>query len=40
MNDGDAFVFNDHFRGGIHPTDVMVFKPIFYNGELASFTDR
>ncbi len=37
MNDGDAFVFNDHFRGGIHPTDVMVFKPIFYNGELAFF---
>jgi N-methylhydantoinase B len=35
MEDGDAFVFNDHFRGGIHPTDVMVFRPIFHDGRVA-----
>jgi N-methylhydantoinase B len=35
MEDGDAFVFNDQFRGGIHPTDVMVFRPIFYKGRVA-----
>jgi N-methylhydantoinase B len=34
MKDGDAFVFNDHFRGGIHPTDVMMFGPIFHDGRV------
>jgi N-methylhydantoinase B len=34
---GDALIINDHFRGGIHPTDVAVFTPIFYRGRLAFF---
>jgi N-methylhydantoinase B len=34
MEEGDAIVFNDQFRGGIHPTDVMIFSPIFYRGEV------
>jgi N-methylhydantoinase B len=34
---GDALIINDHFRGGIHPTDVAVFTPIFYKGKLAFF---
>jgi N-methylhydantoinase B len=37
MADGDSFILNDHFRGGIHPTDVMVLKPIFVDGALAFF---
>ena len=37
MEDGDVFILNDHFRGGIHPTDVMVLKPIFVEGELTFF---
>ena len=31
LKDGDAKNCNDHFRGGIHPTDVGVFRPIFRN---------
>ena len=34
---GDALIINDHYRGGIHPTDVAVFTPIFYKGKLAFF---
>ncbi|MGO9056717.1 MAG: hydantoinase B/oxoprolinase family protein [Candidatus Binataceae bacterium] len=34
---GDALAMNDHFRGGIHPTDVAVFTPIFHDGKLAFF---
>jgi N-methylhydantoinase B len=37
LQPGDALIINDHFRGGIHPTDVAVFTPIFYQGKLAFF---
>src|SRR5208282_3861057 len=37
LRPGDALIINDHFRGGIHPTDVAVFTPIFYQGKLAFF---
>jgi N-methylhydantoinase B len=37
MAEGDSFILNDHFRGGIHPTDVMVLKPIFVDEDLAFF---
>jgi N-methylhydantoinase B len=37
MSDGDVFLLNDHFRGGIHPTDVMVLRPIFIDGALSFF---
>src|SRR5215469_9830959 len=32
MKDGDVFLFNDQFRGGIHSNDIMVFKPVFSGG--------
>ena len=37
LHPGDALMTNDHFRGGIHPTDVGVFTPIFYKDKLAFF---
>ena len=37
MDEGDVFILNDHFRGGIHPTDVMVLKPIFVEKKLTFF---
>ena len=32
MKDGDVYLFNDQFRGGIHSNDIMVFKPVFSGG--------
>jgi len=32
LRDGDVLVTNDPFRGGIHPTDVGAFRPIFHEG--------
>ena len=37
LAEGDVIVVNDHFRGGIHPTDVGVFRPIFWQGRPAFF---
>jgi N-methylhydantoinase B len=34
---GDAFIFNDPYDGGMHLPDIFVFKPVFYDGELAGF---
>ncbi len=36
--DGDLFMSNDHFKGGIHPTDIGVFRPIFHRGKLVLFS--
>jgi N-methylhydantoinase B len=33
LQEGDALALNDHFRGGIHPTDVGMFRPIFHEGK-------
>ena len=38
MADGDVFVTNDPYRGGIHSNDVMVFRPVFIDGEVTFFT--
>ncbi len=38
MRDGDVFLCNDQFRGGIHPTDLGSFRPIFWRGEVAFFS--
>ncbi len=38
MREGDVFLCNDPFRGGIHPTDLGCFRPIFINGEVAYHT--
>ena len=33
LREGDILITNDHFRGGIHPTDVGAFRPIFHEGQ-------
>ncbi|MFK7896307.1 MAG: hydantoinase B/oxoprolinase family protein [Myxococcota bacterium] len=38
MAPGDVFVMNDCFRGGIHSNDLLVFRPVFLEGEVAWFT--
>lgn len=37
LADGDVLVTNDPFRGGIHPTDVGAFRPIFHEGRAAFY---
>lgn len=37
LRDGDAVILNDPFRGGIHPTDVGLFRPIFHEGEVVFY---
>ena len=37
LKDGDVLVTNDPFRGGIHPTDVGAFRPIFHDGKPAFY---
>jgi N-methylhydantoinase B len=34
---GDVLITNDPFRGGIHPTDVGAFRPIFFDGKPAFY---
>ena len=36
--DGDQFFFNDPYVAGSHTYDMMVIKPIFYEGELIAWT--
>lgn len=38
MQPGDVFAMNDCFRGGIHANDLLVFRPVFVEGEAAYFT--
>jgi N-methylhydantoinase B len=35
--EGDVFLLNDHFRGGIHPTDVGALRPIYHKGKIVGF---
>src|SRR3954447_6165059 len=35
--EGDVFVFNDPFRGGMHLPDLFVFKPVFVGGALVGW---
>ncbi|HXZ85565.1 MAG TPA: hydantoinase B/oxoprolinase family protein, partial [Myxococcota bacterium] len=37
LAEGDVLICNDHFLGGIHPTDVGIFRPVFHAGRLAYF---
>ncbi len=37
LAEGDILVTNDPFRGGIHPTDVGAFRPIFHEGRVAFY---
>ena len=36
--DGDQFFFNDPYVAGSHTYDMMIVKPIFYDGELIAWT--
>ncbi|HEY3223773.1 MAG TPA: hydantoinase B/oxoprolinase family protein [Pseudolabrys sp.] len=36
--DGDQFFFNDPYVAGSHTHDMMIVKPIFYQGELIAWT--
>jgi N-methylhydantoinase B len=38
MREGDVYLCNDPFMGGIHPTDLGCFRPIFHGGQLAYFS--
>ncbi len=37
ITDGDVFVLNDPFNGGMHLPDVFIIKPIFADAKLAAF---
>ena len=37
LEDGDILITNDPFRGGIHPTDVGSFRPIFHAGKVVFY---
>jgi N-methylhydantoinase B len=37
MHDGDIYVLNDPFDGGMHLPDIFLFKPIYYEGERIAF---
>jgi N-methylhydantoinase B len=38
MREGDLYIANDPFRGGIHSNDIMVYKPVFHDGRPVFFT--
>ena len=35
--EGDVFIMNDPFDGGMHLPDIFVFKPLFHRGERMAF---
>jgi N-methylhydantoinase B len=37
INDGDIFINNDPYDGGMHLPDIFVFKPLFSDGILIAF---
>ena len=37
MRDGDVYVMNDPFDGGMHLPDIFVFKPVYFEGERIAF---
>ncbi len=38
LKDGDVFLSNHPYRGGIHSNDMMLFRPVFFDGKLSFFT--
>jgi N-methylhydantoinase B len=38
MREGDVYITNDPFRGGIHCNDILLLKPVFHEGKPAFFT--
>ncbi|RQG94937.1 hydantoinase B/oxoprolinase family protein [Natrarchaeobius chitinivorans] len=37
INEGDTFILNDPYTAALHPPDVYIISPIFYEGELKAF---
>ena len=37
IRDGDVFIMNDPFEGGMHLPDIFVFKPIYHDGRRVAF---
>ena len=37
IHEGDVFVLNDPFEGGMHLPDIFIFSPIFVGGELMAY---
>lgn len=37
MNEGDIYVLNDPFDGGMHLPDIFVFKPLYHEGKRLAF---
>lgn len=38
MREGDVFVMNDCFRGGIHANDLLIFRPVFVGRRVEWFS--
>ena len=38
MNEGDVFILNDPYTGGMHLPDIFMFRPIFVGGEVFAFS--
>jgi N-methylhydantoinase B len=38
VEEGDMFVLNDSYTAALHPPDVYIISPIFYDGELQAFS--
>src|SRR5258705_3254924 len=37
IREGDVFIMNDPFDGGMHLPDIFVFKPLFHRGQRLAF---
>ncbi len=37
MAEGDVFIMNDPFDGGMHLPDIFIFKPLYHRGERLAF---
>ena len=37
MAQGDVFIMNDPFDGGMHLPDIFIFKPLYHEGERLAF---
>lgn len=38
MDEGDVFVLNDPYEGGMHLPDIFMFRPIFLDGDVFAFS--
>ena len=37
MDEGDIFILNDPFEGGMHIPDIFIIKPVYWEGERIAF---